>query len=622
MKAAFRFILSPLAILLLCLGLFLLPFFSGLEHKSQDSLFRLRKPRPTSGDIVIIAIDDATDSALDTRWPYPREYHARLIDNLFKLGVKQVVFDISFTETARSETDKLLADTAFYHQNTIFAGKLLRAERPGEPSRLQSPIKAIRNHQLSWGLVNIASDSDNVIRQYTLFEKLEDTPYYYTIGITSLANERIYQSSWAQHISQIKGKLQVAGRQIPIHQRNRTLINYFGPAGHFPYISYASVLDDSSFAMPGYMGIELDEYYELAASGALKGKIALVGVSIDELHDSFPTPLGGRWMPGVEIHANFLEMVHSGDFLTAQSPLYSALILLGILLLLSIIFYYLKPQYSVWILLLIIFVQYLAAWWLFNRHNLLIYIAQPIIAYFALYLISLISHYLKSIQEKRFIRSAFQQYLAPELVNELLKEPGKICYGGSNQIISVLFSDIRNFTSFSEKHGPQATVNALREYLTAMVSVIIANKGILDKFVGDAVMALFGTPLPLADHAFYACKTALEMQNRLSELQAKWQKEGRDSFEIGIGINSGEAVVGNLGSEQIFDYTAIGDTINLGSRLESINKEFPTQSQIIISEYTYELVKDRVVVNYLDTVKVKGKDIAVRIYELCGLKES
>lgn len=620
MKAVLSYSLFALIILVFSLALLLSPFFAGLEHKSQDSLFRLRAPRPTSEDVVVIAIDDATDSALDTRWPYPREYHAKLIDNLFKLGVKQVVFDISFTESSHPDADKLMADTAFYHQNTIFAGKLLRSDIPGEPSRLQSPIKPIRDHRLSWGLVNISSDADNVIREYTLFEKLEDTPHY-TIGVASLANERIYQSDWAEHIATLDGELHVAGKKIPILHRNRALINYFGPAGHFPYISYASVLDDSTFSMPGYMGVELDEYYELEASGELKGKIALVGATIDELHDNFPTPVGGKWMPGVEIHANFLEMARSGAYLQALSPWFGALILFAVLLIFSFIFHLLKPQYSFWILLFGFGAQYLIAWWLFSRHYLLIPIAQPIIAYFTLYLVSLISHYLKSLKEKRFIRSAFQQYLAPELVNELLKDPGKISYGGSHQTISVLFSDIRGFTTYSEKHGPQETVNALREYLTAMVSVITANSGILDKFVGDAVMALFGTPLPLADHAYFACKCALEMQKRVKELQAKWQAEGRAIFEIGIGINSGEAVVGNLGSEQIFDYTAIGDTVNLGARLESINKDYATQSQIIISEYTYELVKDRVIVNYLDEVKVKGKDIAVKIYELCGLKE-
>ncbi|MDD2230286.1 MAG: adenylate/guanylate cyclase domain-containing protein, partial [Candidatus Cloacimonetes bacterium] len=181
---------------------------------------------------------------------------------------------------------------------------------------------------------------------------------------------------------------------------------------------------------------------------------------------------------------------------------------------------------------------------------------------------------------------------------------------------------IRDFTTYSENHSPQETVNILKEYLTAMVNVIVANQGILDKFVGDEIMALFGTPVALPNHALSACTVALQMRAKLSELQQKWEAEGKGSFEIGIGINTGQAVVGNLGSEQIFDYTAIGDTINLGARLEGINKEYETTKHIIISEFTLELVKDQVKVRYLDEVKVKGKNEAVKIYELLDLVDA
>jgi adenylate cyclase len=209
--------------------------------------------------------------------------------------------------------------------------------------------------------------------------------------------------------------------------------------------------------------------------------------------------------------------------------------------------------------------------------------------------------------------------MAPELVNQLLLDPKKLKYGGSLQELTVLFSDIRSFTTYSESHTPEETVNILHEYLTEMVSIIIKNQGILDKFVGDEVMALFGTPIPLPNHALNACKVALEMRARLTEMQEQWLSEGRQPFEIGIGVNTGFAVVGNLGSEQIFDFTAIGDTINLGARLEAINKEYNTEKKIIISEFTLEHVKDLVEVNYLDSVTVKGKTKPVKIYELKGL---
>jgi adenylate cyclase len=198
--------------------------------------------------------------------------------------------------------------------------------------------------------------------------------------------------------------------------------------------------------------------------------------------------------------------------------------------------------------------------------------------------------------------------------------PQSLKYGGSLQEITVLFSDIRSFTTYSENHSPEDTVLILKEYLTEMVNIILRNHGILDKFVGDEVMALFGTPVPMDNHAQLACKTALEMRESLNKLQEKWSAEGRESFEIGIGVNTGTAVVGNLGSEQIFDYTAIGDTINLGARLEAINKEYPTKKKIIISEFTLEKLGDQAEVRYIDEVKVKGKNKAVKIYELIDLR--
>jgi adenylate cyclase len=612
-----RTYLWPIVILLLLQILFVSPLFRGVEHKAQDGLFRLRGPRAISDDLVVIAIDDASDSALDTRWPYPREYHAKLLHNLFLLGAKQVVFDVTFTESGLAESDALLADTAFYHQNTIFAGKVLAATRHGEPSRLLTPIKPLRERNLSWGLVNINPDFDNVIRQYTLYETHDDEPFY-SIGIAALANSRVYQSEWDRHIMSQDAQLWVAGKKIPLLRKNTALINYYGPAGHFPYVSYASVLDDSSMVMPGYYGVELNEFYDLMDARVLEGKTVLIGATMDELHDKFPSPFGGDWTPGVEIHANFLEMVQREDYLIALPWLYYFLIELLLLLILWFVFRHLKPQFGAIILILLILAQYAGAYWLFSSRNLLIPIVQSASAFILIYVLSLILHYLASLKEKQFIRSTFQQYMAPELVNELLKNPKKLSYGGSYQEVSVLFSDIRSFTTYTESHTPAETVDILREYLTAMVGVITRNKGTLDKFVGDEIMALYGTPLPLGNHALHACKTALEMRDRLTELQEKWRGEGREIFEIGIGVNTGGAIVGNLGSEQIFDYTAIGDTINLGARLEAINKEYDTAKHIIISEFTYEKVKDFVEARYLDEVKVKGKNLAVKIYELLG----
>ena len=186
--------------------------------------------------------------------------------------------------------------------------------------------------------------------------------------------------------------------------------------------------------------------------------------------------------------------------------------------------------------------------------------------------------------------------------------------------MTVLFSDIVSFTTYSEKHKPEETVQILKEYLTEMVKTVIKNGGIVDKFVGDEIIALYAVPLYTEDHALQACKTALDMRACLDRLLAKWKAEGVEPFDFGVGINTGQAVVGNLGSEMIFDYTAIGDTINLGARLEALTRDYDTTHRIIISENTYAKVQNQVEARYLDEVKVKGKDLAVRIYELLSVK--
>ncbi len=608
-----------IGIILITRIVFMLPFMESLEFKAQDSLFRYRGTKPISDNLSIIAIDDASFSALNETWPFPRGYHAKLIENLFLAGARQVIFDVEFTESSDSQDDAILAMTAARYGNVIFAGKVLFPKREGEPIQLVTPIAEITDQGLSWGIVNMPAESDGFIRNYSCFEMFDDTPMY-SIGVASLANLRVYQPNWAEHLKPQHGKLQVYGKTIPIGHNGKVIVNYKGPAHSFPTFSYASILDDSTFTMPGYQGMELDEFYEIQSSEALKNKIVLVGATIDELHDKFPTPFGGEWMPGVEIHANFMEMVFSGDYLRQINAWLYLAAQFVLTLLLWFAFKKLKPQLSAIILVVLVIAQYFGAYLLFSKLGMVIPIVQTALLLLVIYVASILSHYLETMKEKRFIRNAFQQYLAPELVQQLLQNPKNLQYGGSLQEITVLFSDIRSFTTYSESHTPQETVNILKEYLTEMVKIIIDNQGILDKFVGDEVMALYGTPVALPNHALSACKTALQMRQRLRSMQEEWKKDGREPFEIGIGINTGQAVVGNLGSEQLFDYTAIGDTINLGARLEGINKEYDNPNHIIISEFTLEKVKDLVEVNYLDEVKVKGKNKAVKIYALLGLK--
>lgn len=223
------------------------------------------------------------------------------------------------------------------------------------------------------------------------------------------------------------------------------------------------------------------------------------------------------------------------------------------------------------------------------------------------------------LKERDFVKDTFSRYVTKQVAEEILKDPSRVTTGGKKQEVTVLFSDIRGFTTYSENHTPEEVVFHLNEYLSEMVDVIFKFEGTLDKYIGDAIMAVFGSPLTHPDDPMRAVKTALEMQDRLNKLNDKWKEEGREALKIGIGINTGEVIVGNIGDVRRMEYTVIGDNVNLASRIEGLTKNF--NCPIIISQSTYGKVRDRVIVRALDTVVVKGKEQAVDIYELIGLRD-
>lgn len=622
MKIKPSWFLIPVLFVIIVQVLSFFSVYQNAERKLEDFFFTLRGDLPISGDVVLVTVDDESFRSLDTTWPFPRRYYAKLIENLNKAGARQIIFDIEFTEESNPLDDSLLAEAAAKYGNVVFAGKIVREVGRYEKTQLIPPIRAIRNRNIPWGIVNIYSDQDGFIRSYNLFELYNKKPIY-SIGTYALANLKSFPKDW-QHTAVINNNSISFGKtSIPLQSGSRTLINYCGKDGTFPRYSFATVLDDESFLLPGFEDpdFQLNEFNNLLAKKVFLNKVVLVGASVDELHDKFNTPFNTErvLMPGVEIHANFVEMAKRNAFLKRLCYGYFLLLCFFIAFLTNWLNRIIKPVIAFLLNIVLIGLYIATDFYFFSHHNLLIPILQLPIMMGGIWIYNLLLHYLKVNSEKKYVRQAFERYMAPELVKALMRNREKLQYGGEQKEISVLFSDIRSFTTYSEKHEATETVAILKEYLTIMVDVIIRNKGILDKFVGDEIMALYNTPITLDNHALSACKTALEMREELTKLQNKWALEGREPFEIGIGVNTGLAVVGNLGSEQIFDYTAIGDNINLGARLEAINKEYHTEKHIIISEFTLAKVANQVEVRYLDEVRVKGKEKAVKIYELIRL---
>ena len=565
-------------------GAFLLGFFNTWQTKLTDKLFL---KSAASSDIVILAIDDKSLADLG-QWPWPRDTHARAILNLAVSQPKIVGYDIIFSEPSNRGTgDDVSLASALARLPVVLPlkGESLRLDGETVPraQNLTQSIDLIKNTAKYFGHVNVVADEDGVIRRLPLFIESQGQEFpSLSLKIADFVAGRNSQET----VSKIGNWLR---------------INFIGPPGSFKTISF------------------LDVYNNNFLAGDFKDKIVLVGAVSSDLHDQQMTPFSlGQGMAGVEIHANAVQTLLSQKFIKEAG----ALNVLGFIFLFSLInvlsFSFLR---RIWIATLVgissIFIYLIAAVILFEK-GLVLNLVYPCFSFIFSLIVILLYRYFSESREKDYLRQSFQYYLSPEVVEEVIANPDKLKLGGAKKEMTVLFSDIRGFTTLSEKIEPEKLVSLLNEYFTAMTEVILRSGGVLDKFIGDAIMAFWGAPQDEPEHAHRACEAALAMMEQLEILKKNWACRGWPEINIGVGINSGQMIVGNMGSEKRFDYTVIGDNVNLASRLESLNKQYSTN--IIISQFTYEKVKDYFEAESLDEVKVKGKDTAVKIYKLIGRK--
>ena len=455
------------------------------------------------------------------------------------------------------------------------------------------------------GYFNVTVDADGVVRRlplalpYGLDADRANWDMYASVDVQAI---RLYLGLTNEQTILWYGPSGIAslefGPKLIVHPDDvsRMLVDFHGPARTYPYISFA------------------DAALKKTAPGTFKDKIVLVGASATGIGDLRVTPFGGLDFPGVEVHANLIDNILNRQFLTRRGK--EALTDLFFILLfgipLGIWLAVVQPRWMAlgFALLLpfagIVYFAFLHGSWL-NFIVPALFTLVPNVSLVALYRV------LIEEQEKRKVRGAFQQYVSPEVIRRLLADPERVKPRKSE--ITVLFSDVRGFTSISEALDAEELADLLNGYLTEMTRIIFRNQGTLDKYIGDAVMALWGAPFDEPDHATRSCEAALSMLTRLAELQKDWRAQGKPVMEIGIGINTGVASVGNMGSSLRYGYTAMGDSVNLASRLEGLNKEYNTR--IIISESTYrELKSDRTLVRELDLIRVKGKQLPVTIYEV------
>ena len=455
------------------------------------------------------------------------------------------------------------------------------------------------------GFFNVAVDADTVVRRMPLAIPYgRDTDranwdMYASIDVQTLrlylglTNEQTVLNYGGAGVTSIE-----FGPKLTVHpdDLSRMMVNYNGPVRTYPYVSFADAAEKKF------------------AAGTFKDKIVLVGASATGIGDLRATPFGAIDFPGVEIHANLIDNILNQKFLMRGGP--QVLTDLGFIFLfgipLGMWLALVQPRWMTFALLLlvpfagIVYWAFLHGWWL-NFIVPSLFTLVPNVGLVALYRV------LIEEQEKRKVRGAFQQYVSPEVIRRVLSDPELVQPRKSD--ITVLFSDVRGFTTISEALDAQDLARLLNGYLTEMTRIIFRHQGTLDKYIGDAVMATWGAPFTEPKHGERCCQAALSMLSRLVDLQEKWRADGLPAMEIGIGINTGIASVGNMGSSLRYGYTAMGDTVNLASRLEGLNKEYGTS--ILISESTRaDVTNDQIVIREIDFIRVKGKNQPVTIFEI------
>lgn len=387
-------------------------------------------------------------------------------------------------------------------------------------------------------------------------------------------------------------------RRIPVERGGMFRVNYYGPGLTFRHVSAGDIIRDDP-----------------EACRAVKDKVVVVGATAMGLYDLRPNPFETNY-PGAEIHASVIENVIRQDYLVRPPWMETAelAVLAGLGLALAFALSRIRLTRGLVLALFVFLLLPLANYVFLFRSGLLGHVVLPSVEMVVLFIAIAVYRYATEEREKSRIRNAFQFYLSRNVVESVLQDTSKLKLGGERRELTVLFSDIRGFTTISERLAPEALTELLNEYLTPMTDLVFRYNGTLDKYMGDAIMAIYGAPLHFPDHPRAACLTALDMMEELARLCVSWKARGLPEIDIGIGINTGPMSVGNMGSRTRFDYTVIGDNVNLGSRLEGLNKQYGTH--IIVSEFTRAHLGDDFTLRELDLVIVKGKLEPVKIFEL------
>ena len=633
---------------LLAAGLARLPLFETIELKTYD--LRMRRTAPTAArrdDIVLVDIDQASLRQLEPligRWPWPRLVHAQLVEWLTRTSARVVLYDVLFTERDRrsftvgaerwtgEESDNALAAAVARAGNVVLMADAVPEPLEGAPTKSDPsssgpraefhlavvperrpivvlPIPEFARAARAIGHNFIVLDDDGPLRRVVPFVSADGR----AIPSSALATALVAARMPVARVDMTRERLVVGDNRAWVSEQSLPSPTNEHRTGYRMLLDYGGSFRRFSFYDLFYAEQQMKASLTPAvAPSAFRDKIVIVGTTAPGLADVFPVPLAGK-MSGSEIHATFVDNVLSGRFMRPASSGARWSVLVACALLIAGVAVWQSPWTTVFGAVAALVVLWWTSVTLF-RSGLWLPIVEPSAAITFVTFVGTGYQYVIEGREKRKVKHLFSRFVSPDVYQQLLDDPRRAALGGERREMSVLFCDIRGFTSIAEGDDPESILTTLNEYFSRMVPIVFAHKGTVDKFVGDMFMALFGAPLDDDDHADHAVEsalaivTALEAFNR-GRTAARWPP-----LEIGIGINSGEMVAGIVGSDRISSYTVIGDAVNLGSRLESLNKQYGTR--IIISEATRARLKKRYDLRPLGEVTVKGRLQPVSIYEV------
>ncbi len=596
--------------------IFLSRLLEPLELKSYDLRFVLRGPLVPHPDLVIVAIDEESARHLKTRiLEWPRSLHARLIRALHAAGARLVVYDLHFASpSSDSREDQALARVLEAARDASGLFQVILPHFLDQTGQKIRPLPIFQDRILGEGFSNIVLDEDGILRRLpVLMVTREQGQEEFSLALFLETARQIVGAEELDPYAE-RDVLRLGPWRIPTRQGMMD-INFVGGAGSFPIVPFWEVVTGT------------------APPERFKGKVVFVGNLHPSFRDFHLTPFvrprtevsvgvelkRATSTPGVEINASALQTLLAGRFITRWPPLWGLLYLVpvGFWVGLALIRFCHSLIQGLPILGGSLLAIGAGAQWLFSSRGLWVEIVPLFLTVLGTFVVGLVLERSFALAQRREVVRIFGRYVSPQVVKRLVSRPELVELKGRDAHLTILFSDIRGFTSMSETMEPAQVSALLNEYLGAMTRVIFEHGGTLDKFMGDAVMAFWGDPIPQPDHALRAVRAALEMRAKTEELVAEWQRQGRQPIAAGIGINTGRVVVGNLGSSDFIDYTVIGDDVNLACRLEQVARA----GQILLSEATLKEVEGKVTVTALEPVTVKGRAEPVLVYELLGLIE-